>query len=118
MNKIVGESKHLSSHDFNFIFVDFSYWVFVELHDLDSPMHIEILISDMKKNVSSRVDGVFSYIMSSQNDERLIQRRILYLNSIKPFMIQIEMQTFLKIWESGNEFKKNGDTPCFSVKMS
>lgn len=102
INKISEESKHLSSCDFNFVIVDFSYWSLIEWHYLDSPIHREILSNEMKKNMSSRIDGVFSYIISNQNDERLIQRRILYLNSNKPFMIQSEMQKFLKIWESEN----------------
>ena len=102
MDKILGESKHLSSDDFNFVFVDLTNWIFVELHDLDSPIHREMLINEMKKNMSLKVDGVFSYIVSNLHDETLIKRRILYLNSIKPLVIQSDMQTFLRIWESGD----------------
>ncbi len=100
MGKILEESKHLSSSDSNFVFVDFSYWNQIEWTYLGSRIHREILINEMKKNMSSKVDGVFSYIVSNQNDERLIKRRILYLNSIKPFVIQTNMQNFLRIWVS------------------
>ena len=102
MNKILEESKHLSSDDFNFVFVDLTYWILVELNDLDSPIHREMLINEMKKNMSLKVDGVFSYIVSNQYDERLIKRRTLYLNSIKPLVIQSDIQKFLRIWESGD----------------
>ncbi len=101
VNMILDERKHLSSDDFNFVFVDFNYWSRIERHFLDSPVHREMLIKELKKNISSRIDGVFTYIVSNQ-DDKLINRRILWLNSNKPEFNKSEVQRFLKFWESVN----------------
>jgi len=52
--------------------------------------------------MSSRIDGVLTYMLSNQKDERLINRRILWLNSSKHWVNAKEFQCFLKFWESWN----------------
>jgi len=98
-DKILQESKHLSPDDVNFVFVDFSYWNRID-NFLGSSFYEEMLIEAFEKNMPLKIDGVFSYITNNQINAELIERRILYLNSIKPFVIQSDIHRFLKLWES------------------
>lgn len=99
---ILDEREHFSSDDFNFVFVDFSNWNRIDRWFLNSPVHRGIIIEELKNNMSSRIDGVFTYIASNKKDERLVNRRILYLNSNNQEFNKSEVQRFLKFWESVN----------------
>jgi hypothetical protein len=100
---ILDEREHLSPDDCNLIFVDFSNWSRIERHYLDSPVDRKILIEELKKNMSSRIDGVFTYIVSNQKDESLINRRVLYLNPNKPCLGTSKVKRFLKFWKAPSQ---------------
>ncbi|MGH7801865.1 MAG: hypothetical protein ACREOW_14785 [Thermodesulfobacteriota bacterium] len=99
---ILDERKHLSPDDFNLVFVDFSNWSRIDRWFLDSPVHRRIIFEELEKRMSSRIDGILTYILSNEKDERLINRRIIWLNSNKQWLDEGEVQRFLKSWESGN----------------
>lgn len=99
---ILYEKEHLSPDDCNLIFVDFSNWSRVEWGFLRAEYYRKLLIEGLKKNISSRVDGVLTYMLSNKKDEKLINRRILYLNSNKPCLSTPEVKNFLKFWKRPN----------------
>jgi len=99
---ILDEREHLSPDDCNLVFVDFSYWSQIDRHYLDTEVYRKVLIEELERKMSSRIDGVLTYMLSNQKDERLINRRILWLNSSKHWVNAKEFQCFLKFWESWN----------------
>jgi len=99
---ILDEREHFSSTTKNFLFIDFSRWSHIYRHYLDSQYYREILIGELRKRISLRINGVFTYIVGNQQNESLENRRILYLNLNKPFLNNTETHNFLKFWESAN----------------
>lgn len=100
---ILHEKEHLSPEDCNLIFVDFSNWSRIEWGFLRAEYYRKLLIEELKKNISSRVDGVLTYMLSNKEDEKLINRRILCLNSNKPCLSTPEARSFLKCWKGSNQ---------------
>jgi hypothetical protein len=99
---IINEREHLSPYDCNLVFVDFSYWSQIDRHYLDAELYRNIIVKALRKKMSSRIHGILTYITSNEKDERLVSRRVLYLNSNKPSLNESEVQRFLKLWQSGN----------------
>ena len=100
LDMILDERKHLSPDDINFVFVDLRYWN-RPWFDLDSPFRQEI-INNLKKNKSSRINAVFSYLVNSKNEFSLISRGLLYQEPKESPVFKVAIQPFLTIWSIGN----------------
>lgn len=100
---ILEEKKHLSSKNINFIFVDFSHWSRVEYTYLSNPLYFNQVRNYLLRNKSSKIQGIFSYIVDNQEDEKLVRKRILYLDENNPCLQKPEIQKFI------SDFENEGD---------
>jgi len=91
--------EHLSTDYRNLIFIDFSYWN-TAWSSLNAPIYRKQVSTELLKRSSSKIDGVFSYVLSNQKDQRLMNKKILYLNPLDLIKWNKKYLDFLIDWEN------------------
>jgi len=93
---VLDERKHFSPDNINFVFIDFSYW---NRPWFDPDIYFrDQIVAGLEKSKSSRINAIFSYLVSAQNDFALISKGVLYQELKESPVFQNAIKPFLEIW--------------------
>lgn len=95
---INNEKKHFSTANINFIFIDLSNWSVIDRHYLEHEGYRKLFIENIEKKISSKIDGIFTYMVSNKKDERLLCRRVLYIRDSIVSKQNKELSEFINSW--------------------